>query len=146
MESVYKFSVVREKVGEFGTSFGVPGDVKNWLAKSLWTEVYQNEDREIFVSVYVDIKNRVIGWEISAIGTENCCPVSPPHIFRSALISGAKAIIVVHNHPSGEVEPSAQDKDMFKRLQEGGEILGINVLDSIIVGGERKAYSLLEDR
>ena len=67
-------------------------------------------------------------------GSGNMCCASPRDVFTSALLSGASGIVLAHNHPSGDVEPSKYDFDFTKRMVAGGEILGVEVLDHIIVG------------
>jgi DNA repair protein RadC len=78
-----------------------------------------------------------------AEGTMNACPVDPREVFATALIARASAIVLAHNHPSGDPEPSAQDVALTAQLSESGRLLGIKVLDHVVVGDGAYA-SLLE--
>lgn len=91
-------------------------------------------DKEVFVAFYLDSKNRVISREVIAIGTLNSVLVHPREVFRTAVIRAANAIIVVHNHPSGDSAPSEEDIQITEKLKRGGETLGIRLLDHVIVG------------
>lgn len=102
-------------------------------------------DREHFLVLYMDSKNRIIKKETVAIGTLNACLVHPREVFKNAIINSANAIIVVHNHPSGDSQPSDQDTEITKNLQKAGKIIGINVLDHIIIG-EDNYYGFAEER
>lgn len=99
-------------------------------------------DREHFCVVNLDNKGRILNMNIAAIGVLQECWVHPREIFKSAILSNAANIIVLHNHPSGVLTPSEPDDDVTKRLFECGELLGVHLLDSIIVGpGTDKYYS-----
>ena len=95
-----------------------------------------SSDREILVSVLLNGMNRIIGVENVAIGCLNSCSWIPRDILKSAVLANAAAIVVCHNHPSGELKPSAQDLRMTDKLVKAGEILGIKVLDHLIVSHE----------
>ncbi|CAM3817959.1 RadC family protein [Marinicrinis lubricantis] len=92
-------------------------------------------DREHFVCLYLNTKGRVIGRETVSIGTLNAAIVHPREVFKGAIRRGAASVIFAHNHPSGVPSPSAEDISLTERLAEGGELLGIEVLDHIIIGG-----------
>lgn len=91
-------------------------------------------DREAFVVVLVDVKNRVIATPTVAVGTLSSCLVHPREVFKCAIRAGAASIILAHNHPSGDTQPSAEDRTVTRRLVEVGETIGIEVLDHVIVG------------
>lgn len=92
-----------------------------------------NKDREHFVTLHLDARNRIIAAEIVAVGILTSCLVHPREVFKGAILNGAAAIICGHNHPSGDVTPSSEDVDLEKRLRAAGELLGMHVLDFIIV-------------
>ncbi|MFE5321455.1 DNA repair protein RadC [Paenibacillus sp. NPDC056579] len=94
-------------------------------------------DKEHFVLVYLNTKNRVIGRETISIGTLNASLVHPREVFKAAIRRGAATICAAHNHPSGDPTPSPEDIDTTKRLIEVGELVGIEFLDHVIIGGER---------
>ena len=91
-------------------------------------------DREHFMALHLDAKNIVIKDEIISIGTLTGAIAHPREVFKSAIKESTYAVILVHNHPSGDVEPSEEDKRMTERFFEAGELLGIKVLDHVIIG------------
>ncbi len=101
-------------------------------------------DREHFVVMCLDTKNKVNAINTVSIGGLNSCPVHPREVFKAAILSNSASIILVHNHPTGDTTPSREDKEVSKRLVEAGEILGIGVFDHIIVGENGKFISLKE--
>lgn len=94
----------------------------------------QGLDRENFVVLLLDTKNKVIGINTVSIGTLNSSLVHPREVFKPAILASAAALILAHNHPSGDPKPSREDIEVTKRLIEAGGLLGIQVLDHIIVG------------
>ena len=91
-------------------------------------------DREKFIALLLDTKNHVVAANTVSIGTVNASLVHPREIFKVALLCNASAVILAHNHPSGNPTPSHEDIDITNRLKKAGEILGIEVLDHIIIG------------
>lgn len=90
--------------------------------------------QECFKIILLDTKNKVIKVEGISIGILNASLVHPREVFIKAIRQHAASIILAHNHPSGDTEPSAEDKKITKRLYDAGEIIGISVLDHIIIG------------
>ena len=90
--------------------------------------------KEVFVAVLLDNKMRVLGFEMVSMGTETDAAVTPTCAFRAAVQIGAVNMIFIHNHPTGDPEPSQEDRDVYGRLKEAGTLLGIKVLDFIIIG------------
>lgn len=88
---------------------------------------------ENFYALLLDTKNCIISKELISKGTINQSIVHPREVFKSAIKKGANSIILVHNHPSGHLEPSRADVEVSKRLEKVGELIGIEVLDHIIV-------------
>lgn len=118
---------------------------------SLSSEVYEflkpsmeNLDREHFVTIHLDVRNYVIGVEQISIGSAASTLVFPKDVLKGALLANAIGIIVAHNHPSGEVEPSNEDRLLTSKLKQACELVGINLLDHIIVGHEK--YTSFADR
>ena len=95
---------------------------------------FVDADKEHFIILHLDSKNKIIKDEIVSIGTLNSSLIHPREIFKSAIKESANSVIVVHNHPSGDPEPSTEDKLVTKKLFDAGELLGIKVLDHVIVG------------
>lgn len=93
-------------------------------------------DREGFAVLHLDSRHRVRSVELAFIGTLNMSPIHPREVFKAAILANAHAILVAHNHPSGDLTPSADDKAITARLSEAGEMLGIEVIDHVIVTNE----------
>jgi len=100
-------------------------------------------DRERFVMVTLDSKNRTIGYHTISIGSLSTSVVHPRECLKAALLDSAAAVVFIHNHPSGDPAPSREDRDCTNRLVEASKILGIRVLDHIIFG-EADYYSFAD--
>jgi DNA repair protein RadC len=96
----------------------------------------KNKKQEHFYILMLDTKNNIIKEEEVTKGILDASIVHPREIFRSAIKNSASKIILVHNHPSGDPAPSAEDLDITEKLIKAGEEIGISVLDSVILGGE----------
>ncbi|MBQ6501535.1 MAG: JAB domain-containing protein [Mogibacterium sp.] len=106
----------------------------------------QERDRETVVVLSLNAKGEVIGCHEASIGDIVSSAVHPREIFKHAILSNAASIVVAHNHPSGDPEPSAQDIDATKRLKEAGNILGIPLLDHIVIGSSSYTSLSKENR
>jgi len=106
-----------------------PDDVKKLLMEEM-----RFLDREHFKIVLLNVKNRVISVENISIGSLNSSIVHPREVFKPAIKRSSAAVILVHNHPSGDPTPSREDVEVTRRLVEAGKILGIDVLDHVIFG------------
>ena len=106
-----------------------PADVERLLRGRI-----ANLDRENFVVVLLNTKNEVIETPTVSVGTLSASLVHPREVFKPAIRASAASVILAHNHPSGKVEPSREDREVTKRLGEAAGVLGIEVLDHIIVG------------
>ena len=93
-------------------------------------------DREAFVSLLLDQKNRVTGVHVVSVGSLNASLVHPREVFKSAILGNAAALIVLHNHPSGDPTPSREDRGITRRLRTCGETLGIPVVDHVVVAAD----------
>jgi DNA repair protein RadC len=109
----------------------------------LFHERLKDEKQENFIVLLLNNKNHVLGDFLVAKGTLDASIIHPREVFKPAIKNSASKIILVHNHPSGEAEPSGEDIEVTKKLIEAGKSLGIQVLDHVIVGGE-KWWSQLE--
>jgi DNA repair protein RadC len=106
--------------------------------------LYGNRPVEQFGVVLLDTKHRVMRTTVVTVGTLDASIMHPREIFREATAAGAAAIVVFHNHPSGDPEPSQDDIDLTRRLMAAGELMGIDVLDHIILGNVR--YSSMKEK
>ena len=114
--------------GKTPRSIRGPDDVVAVLGPKL-----RKESREHFLVLLLNARHEVIGKETVSIGTLNASIVHPREVFRPAILASAASIILAHNHPSGDPEPSEEDLGITKRLAEVGELVGIGVLDHVIV-------------
>lgn len=94
----------------------------------------RNADRESFYVLAIDSQNQVQGVEEVARGSAGDVAVHPREVFKVATLLNAAAVIVAHNHPSGQTAPSDADIDLTQRLVAAGKLLGIPVLDHLVVG------------
>lgn len=94
-------------------------------------------DREHFWRIDLDARSKVLGYEVVSIGTISASLVHPRELFKGAILNNAAAIIIAHNHPSQDTTPSAEDKEVTRRIQKAGEILGIPLLDHMVLADDR---------
>lgn len=106
--------------------------------------ILEHEPVEVFVVLSLTTKHRAIAWHELSRGTLDSTPAHPREVFKVALLSNAAALILAHNHPSGDPEPSADDVTLTRRLVAAGEVLGVDVLDHVIVGHDGAYYSFKE--
>jgi DNA repair protein RadC len=131
--------LVKEPAGRFGPAFHCADDV----ARALGPELVDC-DREQFLCCHLDVKNRLISREVVSVGHLTSALVHPREVFKGALLANAAAIVLVHNHPSGDPQPSVEDVDITRRLVQAGRLLGIPVLDHVVLG--RQGHVSLAER
>jgi DNA repair protein RadC len=100
-------------------------------------------DREHFKILLLNTRNHVLQIQTVSVGSLNTSVVHPRECFRAAIAAQANAVILVHNHPGGDPEPSKEDMALTRRLVEAGEVIGIRVLDHVIIAGS-KHTSIME--
>lgn len=91
-------------------------------------------DREHCLLVTLDVKHRLLGVATVSVGTADHTFMAPREVYRDALLVGASAIFLAHNHPSGDATPSADDRALTRRLAQAGSTLGVELLDHLVVG------------
>ena len=101
-------------------------------------------DKEHFLAILLNAKNQPLGVETISVGHLTASLVHPRELFKAAIQKSAAALILAHNHPSGDPLPSQEDLLLTKRLREGGELLGIGILDHIIFGDNK--YTSLKEK
>lgn len=114
------------------------------IAFDYFRYIFKDQMQEYFYVIYLDNKKRVIDNKLLFKGTLNQSIVHPREVFKSACILSASSIICVHNHPSGNVEPSKEDINLTKRLSEIGILMGIKVVDHLIISDDNY-FSFLEN-
>jgi len=112
-------------------------------SRLLLAPLFAEADRELFIVLALDARNRPIGTNITSIGTLSASLVHPREVFKFAILANAASIILAHNHPSGDTKASADDLSLTKRLRQVGDLMGIEVLDHIIFGD---TYSSLREQ
>ena len=100
---------------------------------------YVNPDCECLVVLLLNTRRRVKGHQLVSIGTMDTLLISPSAVFRTAIVANAAALILVHNHPSGDASPSEADIKVTRDLIRGGQLLKIEVLDHVVIGHDRHA-------
>lgn len=131
IKAVYEKVSISEEVEEYlkpSTRYTSPEQVYNAFS------FLMQETKEYFLTLHLDGKNRIVCVDVVSIGSLNQSIVHPREVFKTACLSNAAAIILVHQHPSGDPAPSREDMEITRRLKEAGELLGIRVLDHIIIG------------
>ncbi len=101
------------------------------------TALLQDEPGEVFAILCLSTKHHVIAYHEVSRGTLDATLVHPREVFKAALLANSAAIILTHNHPSGDPTPSADDMALTRRLVDAGSVMGVEVLDHIIVGDGR---------
>lgn len=112
-------------------------------AASVLRPYFAGLDREQFLVCGLDAKHGVIGINVVSIGSLTLAIVHPREVFKPLILMNASAWICAHNHPSGDVTPSSEDRILTKRLRESGELLGITLLDHLILANEN-SYSFAD--
>jgi DNA repair protein RadC len=105
--------------------------------------VVRDNSREHLVALFLDGAHTVVGYSVVFTGTATSCPVHPREIFQHAILCGAVAVALAHNHPSGQLFPSTEDLKVTLALRRGGEFVGIEILDHVIFTDE--GYYSLRD-
>lgn len=135
---------------EFGRRIATAPQIKEGtVISSSWVGNYLTKDlsdltQENVVALYLNTKNEIIKKETIFIGSLNSSVAHPREIFKGAIRYSAARIIIAHNHPSGNTEPSEADFSFTRRMVDAGEMMGIEVLDHFIIG-ENKYLSLREE-
>lgn len=100
----------------------------------LLQQYLKNADREHFVVLMLNAQHEVVGIHTATIGTIDSSLIHPREVFKPAILANAAAIIVAHNHPSGNPTPSMEDRHVTRQLCDAGDLLGIPIIDHVIVG------------
>ncbi len=128
---MYELKIVRERKQGYGAVRRVHDARQVYEA---FREYFDRLDREHFVALLLDGKNQVLGFHVVSIGSLTAALVHPRELLKAAMLGNAAAIILIHGHPSGDPEPSAEDRALTARLRQVGDLVGIRVLDHVVVG------------
>lgn len=135
----YTLKTVR--IGRVAESIGSAGDPSEAVTILRAIFATLDEDREHFVILALDARNAARGFKACATGGMSAGCIDPKTIFRDALALGAFALVVAHNHPSGDPAPSPEDRAVTKRLHDGGEMLALPIRDHIVLGDGGRYFS-----
>lgn len=113
------------------------------IVYNTFRHLLEGKEQEEFLAVYLDVKKRLIDYKMLFKGTIDYSIVHPRDIYKEAYRNSASAIIILHNHPSGDVTPSPDDIELTKQLKNIGLIMGIPIIDHLIIG-QNRYYSFLE--
>lgn len=127
----------RRRIKPEGLKINTPADILPLIRH------FADRKQEHFLAVTINGANEVLNVRVVSIGLIDRSPVHPREVFADALTDRASGIIVAHNHPAGNLDPSPSDMDVTKQIKEAGEIIGIEVLDHIIFN-RKGYYSFLE--
>ncbi len=132
---MYELKVVRERRPEYRR----PQTIMRSSVEvyELFRSRFERSDREEFIVVLLDAKNRMIGFHVVSVGSLTSSLVHPREVFKIAILGNAASVVLVHNHPSGDPTPSAEDQSITQRLIDLGTVLGIRILDHSVVGDGR---------
>jgi len=131
IKAVYETITIRDSITNYispGSRYTSPDQIFETF------KFLRNETKEYFIAIHLDGKNRIICIDQVSVGSLNQSIVHPREVFKTSLLSSAAAIILLHNHPSGDPTPSREDMEITKRLREAGDLLGIRILDHIVIG------------
>lgn len=134
------YAIPRYRVMLVKESLARPSPVRimdSQTAYRLLVPLFDGLDREHFMVVGLDAKHAVIGVNTVSIGSVTLSIVHPREVFKPAILMNANAVILAHNHPSGDATPSQEDRALTRRLKDAGELLGITVLDHVVLGDGR---------
>ncbi len=137
---IYQVKLVRD--GSLATERKKVGAPE--AAASVLHQYFDEADREHFVALLLDTKHQIIGINTVTVGVLDASLIHPREIFKPAILANAAAIILAHNHPSGDPTPSPEDRAVTRQTVEAGRLIGIAVLDHVIVGDKPRYFSFLE--
>ena len=147
----YRCVVLREQpLTLFDCTMATPENAFEFFRNNIKDSVRFTPGVENFCVIHVNIRRRVTGWHVVSTGTLDTLLIHPREVFRSAIVAGASAILLLHNHPSGDPGPSEADIRMTRDLIRAGQLLKIEVLDHLVAGdfllpGREKQYCSLRE-
>ncbi|MFV8830139.1 JAB domain-containing protein [Alkalihalobacterium sp. APHAB7] len=142
LETIFEVVKIKQDIREIQAPFASYSIRSPHDAAELAKSYIADEDREVFLVMCLNTKNKVIGLHKAHVGSLNSCVIHPREIFKAAILNNACSIVVSHQHPSGDTVASREDLEVTKNLVEAGKILGIEVLDHLIVSPTEAFNSL----
>lgn len=111
------------------------------LVEETLADYLEDRPTESFLILYLDVRNRLIGFTEYNAGSVSGVEVHPSGALRDGLLVGAAAFLTVHNHPTGVPQPSEEDVLLWERLTEAGKLIGLPAIDHLIIGEDGRYYS-----
>jgi len=130
----YRIALVREEETE------VPSRLKLSTPRAAYRflkTLLADADREQFVSLCLSTRNDLVGYNVISVGSVNASIVHPREVFKAAILLNASALVIAHNHPSGDPAPSREDREVTRALSEAGQVLDVPLYDHVILGEDR---------
>ena len=134
-ELTIRYTVKTDVAGEpivVGRKVSTPAD-----SAAVFTTMFQDEASEVFAILCLSTKHRIIAYHEVSRGSLDSTHVHPREVFKAAILANAAAIVLAHNHPSGDPTPSPDDITLTRRLVDAGRLIGVDVLDHIVIGDGR---------
>lgn len=147
LEVVYEVVRIKQEIKKLPKKFSKFTDFiirSPYDAAKIAQELIGDEDREVFLVLGLNTKNKVVAVHRCHVGSVNSSIAHPREIFKMAILNNCTSIICSHVHPSGNASPSPEDIEVTERLQRAGEIIGIEVIDHVIVTPTQDYVSLKE--
>ena len=128
---MFELKIVRERRQGYGTLRRVRDARDIYEA---FRAHFEPADREEFLVVLLDGCNQILGFNVVSVGSLTASIVHPREVFKPAIIGSAASLVLVHNHPSGDPEPSAEDRALTDRLRGVADMVGIKIIDHVVIG------------
>jgi DNA repair protein RadC len=139
LRAAVDFGAMLARDGASGARFSAPAETARYLMPS-----YSARPVEVFGVLALDVRHRLVREEVVSVGCLTASLVHPREVFKVALDARAASLVLFHNHPSGDPEPSAEDIALTRRLAAAGTLMGVEVLDHLVLGAGR--YVSLKER
>lgn len=127
----------RRSPGWFRPAAGRPAVTSPEQAAAILVPALDGADREQCVAALLDTKHQLLDTVVVSVGSIDHTFMAPREVYRDALIANASAVVLAHNHPSGDPDPSRDDESVTRRLAAAGELVGIDLLDHLVVAAGR---------
>ncbi len=122
-----------------------PQNAVDYWRLHIQTEPHFDPERECLAILFLTTRRKVRGQQLLSMGTKDSLLVDPQSVYRTGIVTGAAAIVVMHNHPSGEADPSEADIRVTRELKRAGQLLKIEMVDHIIVGAGTPGFRSLRE-
>lgn len=106
--------------------------------------ILPNNSQEHLIALYLNGAHQPIAYSIVCTGLATSCPIHPREVYQRAILVGAYSVILAHNHPSDQVEPSREDREVTRQMSEAAKVLGLRLLDHVIISETNGYYSFSE--